>query len=47
MKPVLKWLGTNHASLVRDLADLVDKGPLRSTGQLKGTRYQVAIPGWD
>jgi hypothetical protein len=27
-------------------ADLVEKGVLQVTGQLKGTRYHVAVPEW-
>jgi Fic family protein len=35
--------GASPASATRDLADLVDKGALLRTGELRHTRYQVAI----
>ena len=38
---------TSRQTATRDLADLVEKGLLRVTGQLKGARYHVAIPGWN
>jgi Fic family protein len=37
---------TSRQTASRDLADLVEKGVLRVTGQLKGTRYHVAVPEW-
>jgi Fic family protein len=36
--------GTSRATATRDLQDLVEKGALRSSGRLKGTRYRLAIP---
>ncbi|MGA7304769.1 MAG: hypothetical protein WBW88_07840 [Rhodothermales bacterium] len=33
----------SHATITRDLADLVEKGAFRREGQLKGTRYYLAI----
>lgn len=38
---------TSRQTASRDLADLVEKGVLRVTGQLKGTRYHVAVPEWE
>jgi Fic family protein len=38
---------TSRQTASRDLADLVEKGALRVTGRLKGTRYHVAVPEWD
>ena len=35
--------GTSRATATRDLQDLVEKGALVSSGQLKGTRYRLAI----
>jgi Fic family protein len=37
---------TSRQTASRDLADLVDKGVLRVSGQLKSTRYHVAVPEW-
>ena len=37
---------TSRQTATRDLADLVDKGVLRMTGQLKSTRYYVVVPEW-
>lgn len=37
---------TSRQTASRDLADLVEKGVLQVTGQLKGTRYHVAVPEW-
>ena len=37
---------TSRQTASRDLADLVEKGVLRATGQLKSTRYHVAVPEW-
>ncbi len=37
---------TSRQTASRDLADLVEKGVLRVTGQLKGTRYHVAVREW-
>jgi Fic family protein len=34
---------TSRQTASRDLADLVEKGALRVTGQLKGARYHVAV----
>ncbi|MFN3439462.1 MAG: Fic family protein [Acidovorax sp.] len=41
-----KLAGTSKPTATRDLADLVDKGLLQVTGQGKGTRYAIAVPGW-
>lgn len=35
--------GASRATATRDLQDLVDKGALVKTGELKGTRYHLAI----
>jgi hypothetical protein len=35
--------GAPTATTTRDLADLVEKGALIRTGELKGTRYQLAV----
>jgi Fic family protein len=35
--------GTSRATATRDLHDLVEKGALVSSGQLKGTRYRLVI----
>jgi Fic family protein len=35
--------GTSRATATRDLQDLVEKGALVSSGQLKGTRYWLVI----
>lgn len=35
--------GTSRATATRDLQDLVEKGALVSSGQLKGTRYRLVI----
>ena len=35
---------TTRATATRDLADLVDKGALTKTGQLRYTRYKLNIP---
>lgn len=37
---------TSRQTASRDLADLVEKGVLEATGQLKSTRYHVAVPEW-
>lgn len=37
---------TSRQTASRDLADLVENGVLEVTGQLKGTRYHVAVPEW-
>ena len=36
--------GTSRATATRDLADLIEKGALNRTGQLKSTRYFLNIP---
>ena len=36
---------TSRATATRDLQDLVDKGTLRRTGELKSTRYWLKISG--
>lgn len=36
--------GTTPPTATRDLADLVEKGALRRTGERKGTRYWLAMP---
>jgi Fic family protein len=36
--------GTSPASATRDLADLVSKGALIRTGELRHARYSVGIP---
>ena len=41
-----KLAGTSKPTATRDLADLVDKELLLVTGQGKGTRYAIAVPGW-
>ena len=41
-----KLAGTSKPTATRDLADLVDKGLLLVSGQGKGTRYAIAVPGW-
>lgn len=41
-----KLASTSKPTATRDLADLVDKGLLLVTGQGKGTRYAIAVPGW-
>ncbi len=38
---------TSRQTASRDLADLVEKGILQVTGQLKGTRYHVVVPEWE
>ncbi|HEV7738054.1 MAG TPA: hypothetical protein VGO47_11860 [Chlamydiales bacterium] len=35
---------TSRATATRDLADLVQKGALRKTGELRHTRYWLNIP---
>ena len=37
----LSITGTSRATATRDLADMVEKGALTRTGQLKGTRYTL------
>ena len=37
---------TSKPTATRDLGDLVAKGLLQVSGQGKGTRYAVAVPGW-
>jgi Fic family protein len=41
-----KLARTSKPTATRDLADLVAKGLLQVTGQGKGTRYAIAVPGW-
>lgn len=41
-----KLASTSKPTATRDLADLVAKGLLQVTGQGKGTRYAIAMPGW-
>jgi Fic family protein len=36
--------GTSRATATRDLQDLVEKGALRKTGELRHTRYHLALP---
>ncbi|HEX9198653.1 MAG TPA: hypothetical protein VF865_03785, partial [Acidobacteriaceae bacterium] len=38
--------GASRATASRELVDLAQKGLLRVTGRLKGTRYFVTVPGW-
>ncbi|MEP7355343.1 MAG: Fic family protein [Acidobacteriota bacterium] len=40
----IKITGTSPATATRDLADLVEKGALTRTGELRHARYQLAIP---
>lgn len=37
---------TSRQTATRDLGDLVEKGVLSATGQLKSTRYHVVVPEW-
>ena len=37
---------TSKPTATRDLGNLVNKGLLHVTGQGKGTRYAIAVPGW-
>jgi Fic family protein len=37
---------TSRATATRDLADLVEKGALTRTGELRHTRYRLNIPGF-
>src|SRR6266705_262166 len=39
--------GASRATASRELVDLAQKGLLRVTGRLKGTRYFVTVPGWE
>ena len=41
-----KIASTSKPTATRDLADLVGKALLQVTGQGKGTRYAIAVPGW-
>jgi Fic family protein len=41
-----KLTSTSKPTATRDLADLLGKGLLQVTGQGKGTRYAIALPGW-
>lgn len=41
-----KLASTSKPTATRDLGDLVDKGLLHVSGQGKGTRYAIAVPGW-
>lgn len=41
----LKITGTSRATATRDLQDLVDKGALQRTGQLRHTRYWLNLDG--
>lgn len=41
----LRLTGTSRPTATRDLADLVAKAALTRTGQLKGTRYHLHLPG--
>ncbi|WP_367848509.1 Fic family protein [Rhodoferax sp. WC2427] len=41
-----KLANTSKPTATRDLTDLVAKGLLQVTGQGKGTRYAIAVPGW-
>lgn len=41
----LRLTGTSRPTATRDLADLVAKGALTRTGQRKGTRYALNLPG--
>jgi Fic family protein len=36
--------GTSRATATRDLQDLVEKGALRKTGELRHTRYRLVLP---
>ncbi len=42
----LKMTGVSKATATRDLSALVASGLLWTTGQGKGTRYYVNVPGW-
>jgi Fic family protein len=41
-----KLASTSKPTATRDLTDLVAKSLLQVTGQGKGTRYAIAVPGW-
>ena len=41
-----KLASTSKPTATRDLGDLVAKGLLQVSGQGKGTRYAIAVPGW-
>ena len=43
----IRITGTSRATATRDLQDLVDKGALTRTGQLKGTRYHLRLVAGD
>ena len=38
--------GVSKATATRDLTSLAAAGLLAVTGQMKGTRYWVNLPGW-
>jgi Fic family protein len=42
----MKMTGVSKATATRDLGSLVAAGLLRTTGQGKGVRYYVNVPGW-
>ena len=42
----MKLTGISKASATRDLADMVERGQLRTIGAGKATRYYLNVPGW-
>ena len=42
----IKMTGTSKATATRDLADMVAKGQLWTSGAGKAIRYYIAVPGW-
>jgi Fic family protein len=38
--------GSSKATATRDLTDLASRGLLVVTGQGRGTRYWINVPGW-
>lgn len=40
----IRITGASRATATRDLQEMVDRGALRKTGQLKGTRYYLPFP---
>lgn len=42
----IKMTSTSKATATRDLADMVAKGQLWTSGTGKALRYYIAVPGW-
>ena len=47
MRKYVSLADTSRASAFRDIEDLVRNGLLVAEGVGRGTRYNLAVPGWE